>query len=201
MKEAAERITKAENRILKVKAIIKAGDSRTKTEDLIYKAKCRIFEANALITNNPKDQASTEKNLVKAGDHVGEAEYLITIAEKIIARANDLIGQANKLLIGKSEDPSTGTEKSGTEDLFAETEGRFNKAKYLITRAKDLITKAEDPITIAEVEEIAKRNIDPDWYNYYAGGADEERTLRRNTEAWNLYVTYNQGMEHSSNQH
>jgi 4-hydroxymandelate oxidase len=41
------------------------------------------------------------------------------------------------------------------------------------------------PITVAEYEAIARERIDPSAWDYYAGGAGDEITLRENTATWN----------------
>jgi (S)-2-hydroxy-acid oxidase len=47
----------------------------------------------------------------------------------------------------------------------------------------------EDPITIGEFEVIAQSKLPRNVYDYYASGADEEQTLRRNHTAFDQYVT------------
>ena len=39
-------------------------------------------------------------------------------------------------------------------------------------------------ITLADVEQLAAARLDPDWYQYFAGGAGAERTLRDNEAAF-----------------
>ena len=41
-----------------------------------------------------------------------------------------------------------------------------------------------DPLNIAELERLAAEKLDPGAHGYFAGGAGDERTLRRNTEAF-----------------
>jgi 4-hydroxymandelate oxidase len=43
------------------------------------------------------------------------------------------------------------------------------------------------PVNIAELERRARRLLTPGVYDYYAGGAGSERTLRANTRAWRQY--------------
>jgi 4-hydroxymandelate oxidase len=40
------------------------------------------------------------------------------------------------------------------------------------------------PVDIAELERRARRLLTPEVYDYYAGGAGRERTLRVNVRAW-----------------
>jgi (S)-2-hydroxy-acid oxidase len=42
----------------------------------------------------------------------------------------------------------------------------------------------EDPITIAEITTIAQKKLPKQVWDYYASGADEERTLKRNANAF-----------------
>ena len=46
------------------------------------------------------------------------------------------------------------------------------------------MTDMPAPITVADFEPIARERIDPGAWDYYAGGAGDERTLRDNVEAW-----------------
>ena len=39
-------------------------------------------------------------------------------------------------------------------------------------------------ITLTDVERLAAERLDPGWYDYFAGGAGDERTLRANVEAF-----------------
>lgn len=41
-----------------------------------------------------------------------------------------------------------------------------------------------DPVNLAEFEEAARARLTSEAYDYYAGGANDENTLRRNREAW-----------------
>ncbi len=41
-----------------------------------------------------------------------------------------------------------------------------------------------EPVNVEEFEALAKAHIDPMTWDYYASGADDEVTLRRNREAW-----------------
>lgn len=43
----------------------------------------------------------------------------------------------------------------------------------------------QTPITVADFEPIARGRLEPGAWDYYAGGAGDERTLRDNVEAWN----------------
>jgi 4-hydroxymandelate oxidase len=43
------------------------------------------------------------------------------------------------------------------------------------------------PVDIAELERRARRLLTPEVYDYYAGGAGRERTLRANVRAWRKY--------------
>jgi 4-hydroxymandelate oxidase len=43
------------------------------------------------------------------------------------------------------------------------------------------------PVNIAELERRARRLLTPEVYDYYAGGAGRERTLRANVGAWRQY--------------
>ena len=43
------------------------------------------------------------------------------------------------------------------------------------------------PVNIAELERRARRLLTPEVYDYYAGGAGRERTLRANVRAWRQY--------------
>ena len=47
------------------------------------------------------------------------------------------------------------------------------------------MTETPVPITVAEFEPIARDRMDPGAWDYYAGGAGDERTLHDNVEAWN----------------
>ena len=47
-----------------------------------------------------------------------------------------------------------------------------------------------EPLNIADVEALAADRLDPGPHGYFAGGAGDERTLRRNVEAfegWELW--------------
>ena len=41
-----------------------------------------------------------------------------------------------------------------------------------------------EPCNVADYERIARETLDPGAYGYFAGGADDERTLRENVEAF-----------------
>ena len=48
-----------------------------------------------------------------------------------------------------------------------------------------------NPITISEIESIAKEKLSPVAYDYYSSGADDEITLRDNSEAYNrIHLKY-----------
>lgn len=47
---------------------------------------------------------------------------------------------------------------------------------------------AEDPITVAEITDIAKRNLPKQVWDYYASGADEEVAVTRNKTAFDRFV-------------
>lgn len=47
--------------------------------------------------------------------------------------------------------------------------------------------ETEDPLTVAEVREIAEKKIEKSAWDYYAPGADEQKALKRNSEALNRY--------------
>ncbi|KAK7719490.1 hypothetical protein SLS57_005688 [Botryosphaeria dothidea] len=49
--------------------------------------------------------------------------------------------------------------------------------------------ETEDPLTVAEVREIAEKKIEKSAWDYYAPGADEQKALKRNSEAFNRDVT------------
>ncbi len=40
------------------------------------------------------------------------------------------------------------------------------------------------PLTLTDIEELAHEALDPGWYEYFAGGAGTERTLRENVSAF-----------------
>jgi (S)-2-hydroxy-acid oxidase len=42
----------------------------------------------------------------------------------------------------------------------------------------------DDPITVLEVEELARRRLPKDLYDYYACGADDQCALTRNIDAF-----------------
>ena len=42
----------------------------------------------------------------------------------------------------------------------------------------------DDPITIAEITAIAQRRLPTNVWDYYASGADEQRALKRNEDAF-----------------
>jgi isopentenyl diphosphate isomerase/L-lactate dehydrogenase-like FMN-dependent dehydrogenase len=44
------------------------------------------------------------------------------------------------------------------------------------------------PLTLTDVEELAAARIDPDWFEYFAGGSGDERTLRANRSAFDGYL-------------
>ena len=46
------------------------------------------------------------------------------------------------------------------------------------------MTDAPWPITLADFESLARERVEPGAWDYYAGGAGDERTLRDNREAW-----------------
>ncbi|MCA1587247.1 MAG: alpha-hydroxy-acid oxidizing protein [Chloroflexi bacterium] len=46
------------------------------------------------------------------------------------------------------------------------------------------MTDAPWPITVADFESLARERVEPGAWDYYAGGAGDERTLRDNREAW-----------------
>ena len=43
------------------------------------------------------------------------------------------------------------------------------------------------PLTLTDVESLAGERLDPDWREYFAGGAGTERTLRENVEAFGAW--------------
>lgn len=43
---------------------------------------------------------------------------------------------------------------------------------------------AVDPVTVADVKEIAKARLNPDVWDYYVTGADDEFSLRRNEKIY-----------------
>jgi 4-hydroxymandelate oxidase len=47
------------------------------------------------------------------------------------------------------------------------------------------MTDGPAPITVADFEALARANVEPGAWGYYAGGAGDEITLRENREAWN----------------
>lgn len=48
--------------------------------------------------------------------------------------------------------------------------------------------KREDPITVGEIARIAQKNLDPNVWNYYECGAEEEQALDRNTHDFDRYA-------------
>lgn len=59
----------------------------------------------------------------------------------------------------------------------------------------------EAPLTLTDVESLAGARLDPDWCEYFAGGAGAERTLRANVEAfgaWQLRQRVLCGIERAS---
>ena len=50
-------------------------------------------------------------------------------------------------------------------------------------------THKEDPITIKEIEDIAKRKLRPEVFNYYACGSDDQLAVRENVEVFDRYVS------------
>jgi (S)-2-hydroxy-acid oxidase len=42
----------------------------------------------------------------------------------------------------------------------------------------------DDPITVSEVEELARRRLPKNVYDYYACGADDQYALTRNIDAF-----------------
>ncbi len=47
------------------------------------------------------------------------------------------------------------------------------------------MTDSPTPITVADFEPLAQARVEPGAWDYYAGGAGDELTLRDNREAWN----------------
>jgi len=47
------------------------------------------------------------------------------------------------------------------------------------------MTQSSVPITVADFEALARDRIEPGAWDYYAGGAGDEHTLRDNREVWN----------------
>jgi len=47
------------------------------------------------------------------------------------------------------------------------------------------MTDAPPPITVADFEALARERVEPGAWDYYAGGAGDELTLRDNRDAWN----------------
>jgi 4-hydroxymandelate oxidase len=43
-------------------------------------------------------------------------------------------------------------------------------------------------LTLTDVEALAMERLDPDWREYFVGGAGDERTLRANRDAWGSYT-------------
>lgn len=47
------------------------------------------------------------------------------------------------------------------------------------------MTDEHSPITVADFEALARERVEPGAWDYYAGGAGDEHTLRDNRESWN----------------
>jgi isopentenyl diphosphate isomerase/L-lactate dehydrogenase-like FMN-dependent dehydrogenase len=43
------------------------------------------------------------------------------------------------------------------------------------------------PITLSDVEQLAAERLDPAWYEYFAGGSGDERTMRENVSAFSRF--------------
>jgi 4-hydroxymandelate oxidase len=56
------------------------------------------------------------------------------------------------------------------------------------TRAKPREVAPEQWVNLAEVEALAQRRLRRGYFDYYAGGAEDERTLGRNLEAFRRFV-------------
>src|SRR6476620_10702409 len=49
---------------------------------------------------------------------------------------------------------------------------------------RNSLAAVPEPVNIAELEALAFERLEPDVHGYFAGGAGDERTLRRNEEAF-----------------
>ncbi len=70
---------------------------------------------------------------------------------------------------------------AGASPLLAESQRQVPRPRTYPPQYSD---KVMGPVNVREFQEVAKRNLDHATYNYVAGGAEDEWTLRANVEAY-----------------